>query len=433
MNKFINIVLGGVLLLGVQSCHDEKQFENKTDGVGRVLTSGLTVELKGNTRAGNLPAVSDFTVDFVNQDGKTEESYIYSHMPEIVSLPVGSYTVMAYYGENKPAEFDNPYYLGKSAVFSITTGHITEINDPVVCSLANVKVTVNFDVNLVAVMSSDTEVKVQMGGDDAELIFTKDEERSGYFAYIEGSPTLIATFKGTVEGKVVEESKTYTDVKPGNHYVITFKHHSPSTSDPGGIDIDGNKDGPVQIDANVQIEDLTEADGGHLNPEEPTLPDDLRPGEEPNIPDNPDDPNTPDDPVTPGNGPTISGGAGIQMNTPITVTDGMECVLTITSEAEGGITGFIVDIDSNTLTPEELEDVGLGAHLDLINPGDLEEGLEGLGFPTGDKVIGQSEVKFVLNDFLPLLPALGPGVHNFTLSVTDGNGTTTEKLILVTE
>ena len=429
MNKLINIVLGSALLLGVQSCHDEKQFENKTDGVGRVLTSGLKVELKSSTRAVNLPAVADFTVDFINQDGKAEESYTYSRMPEIVSLPVGNYTVRAYYGENKPAEFDNPYYLGESASFSVTTGHVTEVNDPVVCSLANVMVTINFDVNLVAVMSADTEVKVQMGYDGAELIFTKDENRSGYFAYVEGSPTLVAIFKGTVEGKVVEESKTYTDVKPGNHYVVTFKHHSPSTSDPGGIDIDG-QDTPVQIDANVQIDDLTDAEGGHLVPDEPMLDDTQRPNEDPDDPENPDDPNTP---VTPGNGPTISGGDDIPLGVPVEVIDGMECVLTITSEAEGGITGFIVDIDSNTLTPDELEGVGLAAHLDLVNPGDLAEGLSGLGFPVGDEVVGKTEVKFVLNDFLPLLGALGEGTHKFKLTVTDANGITTGILILETK
>lgn len=428
MNKLINIVLGGALLLGVQSCHDEKQFENKTDGVGRVLTSGLKVELKSSTRAVNLPAVADFTVDFINQDGKTEESYTYSRMPEIVSLPVGTYTVAAHYGEKKPAEFDNPYYLGESASFSVTTGHVTEVNDPVVCALANVMVTINFDINLVAVMSTDTEVKVQMGYDGAELIFTKDEVRSGYFAYVEGSPTLVATFKGTVEGKVVEESKTYTDVKPGNHYVVTFKHHSPSTSDPGGIDIDG-QDTPVQIDANVQIDDLTNAEGGQLSPDEPMLDDNQRPNEDPDDPENPDDPNPP---VTPGNGPTISGGDDIPMNVPVEVTEGMECVLTITSEAEGGITGFIVDIDSETLTPDELEGVGLASHLDLVNPGGLAEGLSGLGFPIGDEVTGKSEVKFILNEFLPLLGALGPATHKFILTVTDANGTTKGTLILVT-
>ena len=102
--------------------------------------------------------------------------------------------------------------------------------------------------------------------------------------------------------------------------------------------------------------------------------------------------------------------------------------MNITSFAEGGFTKFECKIDSNTL---DVTQVGLSNPLDLINPGSDEDALIGLGLlKEGQVVKGSKEMKFDLTTFLSTISALGPGLHNFELTVADANGETTKTLIL---
>ena len=75
-------------------------------------------------------------------------------------------------------------------------------------------------------------------------------------------------------------------------------------------------------------------------------------------------------------------------------------------------------ISEEVLTPEVLDAVGLAPELDLVSPGDYKEPLEGLGFPTGEKVVGQTSVSFDISPFMPLIPLLGTGDSDFRLTAT---------------
>ena len=81
-------------------------------------------------------------------------------------------------------------------------------------------------------------------------------------------------------------------------------------------------------------------------------------------------------------------------------------------------------IESTTLTPEELSGVGLTDKLDLVNPGEYEEALNGLGFPTGAKVKDQNYCEFDISTFVPLIFVLGPGEHKFHMTISNASGTT---------
>lgn len=81
-----------------------------------------------------------------------------------------------------------------------------------------------------------------------------------------------------------------------------------------------------------------------------------------------------------------------------------------------------VTIDSETLTPEILEDVHLASSFDLAEPGTLEEGLNGLGFPTGNAVVGQTEIPFDITQFTSLLGLYGAANHNFIIRLVDQKG-----------
>lgn len=431
--KLKDIFYVALMGFGLASCANEAPFSQESkEGEGKFLTHSLSVEVKTDEAvvrsASDVPDVNDFTVAFFNTEknnGKAEKTYPYNKLPEVVTLPVGTYVVKAYYGgdlkgPSKAAAFSAPYYLGESSQFEIENNKIIDNLDPVLCKLSNVKVTINFDKQLVDQMSADSKVSVTVGN-SSTLEFVPSTTESGYFAYVEGSSTLAASFSGTVDGDLTEETKTYNNVKPGTHYSITFKLHLIDPNEPGYVN-PGEEGEEIKVDAVVNLEDMTGEGGVDITPgEEYYLEDDRYPSEEPNIPDVPDDPQ-------PTDGPSITAGEGIDLDKVNEVTAGMECKLFVTSST--GITKFDVDIISDKLTPSELSQVGLADHMDLVNPGALEEPLSGLGFPVN--VGGEKSVEFNITGFLPMLSALGAAEHTFKLTVTDETGTTEKELKLKT-
>ena len=109
-----------------------------------------------------------------------------------------------------------------------------------------------------------------------------------------------------------------------------------------------------------------------------------------------------------------------------TITD--DIVAKVDISAPYGIEIFNVKIISEQLTPEMLQDVGLAAEFDLAHPGELAEALNELGFPTGDAVLGKTELAFDITAFMPLL-AMFEGTHQFQLTITDKKGLTSSKTL----
>ena len=112
-----------------------------------------------------------------------------------------------------------------------------------------------------------------------------------------------------------------------------------------------------------------------------------------------------------------------------TYVTGMTCDLKVTAPLT--IADFKVKIISATLTPEELAGVGLADEFSLVNDTQFFESLKNLGFPVGDEVAGKSELDLSITNFLGVLNMLGAGEHNFEMSVTDAEGNTTSKTVMM--
>lgn len=403
-------------------CSKENPFGDAGGGEGQFLKSALSVDIKADalqrdkamTRAEANP--DDFTVIFTREGNpQPVAKYKYGEMPEIVTLPEGKYTCTATYGELRLAEWESPYFLGTSEEFEILPFEITSYVEPIECCLENIKVTIDFDSSLRRAMSSDSYVDVKVGS-STSLKYTlteADSGKAGYFAHSEET-TLVATFNGTIDGEYTVESKSLRNIAKGNHYRITFRLHNG-----GGSNSDGDVDSDVTVDANVTVVDVTcDVPLG----EEPLLDDSERPGENPG-----EDPGTPEEPVN--NPPLITPVAPVSFDVVNDANSLASCILDIHSDADGGILAFTCDIESPTLTPDELKSVNLSDHLDFVNtPPELEEALTGLGFPVN--IGGQKDVRFDITKFLPMLSMLGSAEHHFTLTVTDANGTTVRTLKL---
>ncbi len=419
MNKITNYIF--VLLMAaavslLPACSKDEPFPGGTEqgAVGTVNFRKMVVEVSSSeTLVRSSVDVGSFVVE-VADGTKTHYFGTYAEMPEVLSLPVGdSYTVTVKSPANPDAGWDTPYYEGTQS-FAIEEGEVTYV-DPVVCRFSNIKVTVKYTEDLKKVMGDDCTVEV-VAGETGRLTFTKDESRSGYFRYTkgQGQATMVATFHGTVDENLEENFRTYTNLAPGQHYIITYSLHTPG----GDVTaLEGTLTPGVYVDATVVRENMNI----NVDVDDDILADDKRPGE-----DGGDEP----DPPVPGDGPQVVStvdGVETDFSTPVMVHDGITVKVKVDSKADGGITQFVVDIDSETLTPSELESVGLAAHLDLVSPGRYEEALAGMGFPVN--VRGMTDVpEFDISTLIPMLKLLGePGKtyqHRFKLTVGDADGTT---------
>lgn len=419
-NKYmLSILTAGLILTG---CNKENPFDGENSAEGKLYKSSLDMSVTDNNIQVNMPTraggynLNDFQVSFI-KDGSSiaTKTYTYGEMPEVVTLPVGLYTAKAILGEDREAEWENPYFVGTSSQFEVSAYEITSYIDPIECELHNVKATIEFAPSLANVMSADSYVEVKVGSNSG-LNFTKaesDNGKAGYFRHTDET-TLVATFHGSIDGARVVETKTYTGVAKGRWYKLTFKLHE------GSGDSSGDIEGGVVIDGSVNVIDVN-ADV-NVGDDEP-LDDSGRPEWNPGGGGDDPEPNTGEAPefvaVTP----------GLVFDTPYHVTGDSSCEFKIVSTAEGGFTEMTCDIISPDLTPEELAGFGIPAHLDLVNtPADVAETLGGLGFPVN--VGGEKSVIFNLSPFMNLMVVFGNHQHEFKIAVTDANGTTVKSLIL---
>lgn len=418
--KIKSILYKGALLslalLGITACKEDNPIP--ADGTLKLSTLGL--EIAGTGRA--TVDISNFIVD-ICQDGKAKpvQTFVFSKMPSVVALAPGEYYVDVRSHNLEKAEWDNPYYAGKSEKFQIVADDVTEL-DPIKCVFSALKVSVVFGPKLMTKIGSDVSVTV-VANDEGRLVYTPGDSREGYFATIDGSTTLVATFSGTVNGNKEEFSRTYTDVAAGQHRTITFEvgNDVPEPDAPTGS-VDQSQG--ISVDVTYVDEDMMSADvtGGN----EDVIPDaGEKPGKLPELPDEGDDPNTPDVPDDPTpSGPVFGFEGSTLENGKTYFTDEFSASkpAKLVIVCPEGIASAHVTIASTFLTPEELENVGLTDKFDLCTDEALFEALGGLGFPVGDDIKGKTEATITITDFMDLLAVGGTSTSKFTFVVTDSKG-----------
>lgn len=137
-----------------------------------------------------------------------------------IMLPVGRYTVVAHSAnwDGSGAGFDAPYYYG-SAEVTVEAQNLKTAT--VVCTQANVKLTVNYDANFRnAFRSAVTKVLSSVSG-VAQLQFVMGQTtRSGYIPVGDFDIQLSAVNSSSVTNTL---SRSFTGVKAREHYILNFK------------------------------------------------------------------------------------------------------------------------------------------------------------------------------------------------------------------
>lgn len=403
-----------VVLFTFSACHSEKMETGATDVTGQLSLASMKMEvdLKVDTvypqsRAG--VDVSNFLLTIKNSQGEQVEQYTYSEMPEIISLPVGTYTVVASSAEAATNGFDVPFYTGSTEQFTIKENELTEVS-ALTCRLANVMISVEYDEELRKLMGEDVVTTVKIG--DHSLDIPSSETRKAYLIAPASAGSMDITLKGTIDGESVTEVKRVENVQAGQYNIIKYVL---SPVDDGNNSVGGNLNIAINIDSSMTSSDETVG---------------VNPGEEPGIDDFPTDGGEEpgdgdgdggDESGSDQNMPTIEGTSFNKVpfdidNDRLTISGAAE--LQVTIGAPNGIANLFVEIISKTL---DVSEVGLPKSFDLAYPGENSDALSGLGFPVGDKVIGQTEVLFDISNFTILLPTF-KGNHDFKIRVVDSKG-----------
>ena len=413
-NIFLICLTLMAVLFTFSACHSEKMETGATDVTGQLSLASMKMEvdLKVDTvypqsRAG--VDVNNFLLTIKNSQGEQVEQYTYSEMPEIISLPVGTYTVVASSAETATNGFDVPFYTGSTEQFTIKENELTEVS-ALTCRLANVMISVEYDEELRKLMGEDVVTTVKIG--DNSLDIPSSETRKAYLIAPASAGSMDITLKGTIDGESVTEVKRVENVQAGQYNIIKYVL---SPVDDGNNSMGGNLNIAINIDSSMTSSDETVG---------------VNPGEEPGIDDFPTDGGEEpgdgdgdggDESGSDQNMPTIEGTSFNKVpfdidNDRLTISGAAE--LQVTIGAPNGIANLFVEIISETL---DVSEVGLPKSFDLAYPGENSDALSGLGFPVGDKVIGQTEVPFDISNFTILLPTF-KGNHDFKIRVVDSKG-----------
>lgn len=429
-NIFLICLTLMAVLFTFSACHSEKMETGATDVTGQLSLASMKMEvdLKVDTvypqsRAG--VDVSNFLLTIKNSQGEQVEQYTYSEMPEIISLPVGTYTVVASSAEAATNGFDVPFYTGSTEQFTIKENELTEVF-ALTCRLANVMISVEYDEELRKLMGEDVVTNVKIG--DNSLDIPSSETRKAYLIAPASAGSMDITLKGTIDGESVTEVKRVDNVQAGQYNIIKYVLNS--VDDGTNSNVGGNLNIAINIDSSMTSSDETVG---------------VNPGEEPGIDDFPTDGGE-----EPGDGDGDSDGDGeggitsdinitgkklgdssFDIGQTQTITGATTLIVGI--EAPAGIQNLKVKITS--AGNDDFNGIGEGlGEFDLAHSDSMNENAQAmipvLGLPIDDAVLNQPNLDFNISKFTSMLAGF-EGTHTFKITVTDNQGKTESKSLVI--
>lgn len=440
--KIFSILISAAAMAGFSACDTWEPGPDVVNGQGQLDTASLGVNVDDaetlvadNSAAKPAAAkaakgvasratvdLTNFIVTVTDNNNQQVSRWTYTTMPELPTFAAGDYTVTVKSHEVEPAAWNAPYFEG-SQKFTIEADKVTEV-ETVVCTLANIRVSVKFTDRLVSAFDNPAEVSVKITSEgNNSLVFTPAETRSGYFAALKDLETLRLDFSASIMGHTETFTKTIDNVAKGQHRKITLGLTGNDNLPPEELGTIINDGQGITVDTSV-IEDAP------IESDYPWYEDNLdntgRPGDE-DFDDGGEEPNPPT-PPGPGDEWSIEFSStsldiyGINDATKFTQDDPKPAEVEIT--ASEGIAHLQVDIISDALK-DVISDpsIGLAPSFDLAYPGDLKDALSGtFKFPVEEEVIGETNVTFNIAPFVPLLNIYPGNKHDFKLTVTDQKG-----------
>lgn len=217
MKKFCSIICVFLMIL---SC-SQMESVSENSGVGYVC---LNVESVTSTLTRALDKESynpkQLAVKIENESGETvKETDDHTEWADLsIELPVGTYTVTASSNgfDGSESGFDIPYYFGSK---TFTVGKNTTQTVNLTCTLATVKVTVNFSEKFKSLFQiAKVTVNSAIDGVLPLEFVMGDELVPGYFPV----GNLTATVSVTSSKGEFTSNRTFNDVQARDHYILNY-------------------------------------------------------------------------------------------------------------------------------------------------------------------------------------------------------------------
>lgn len=380
MKKTVLALTVAVSVLLATGCNKEgvSYSGDKAQLTLSLTATGSFVEVSPVSKSEETADVNEFAINIVDvASGRTVYSWDrYADMPGTVSLDPAVYRVEAGSGEKQPVAWNQPVFFGSQEV-TVEAGSTAQVS--VVCTIANMKVTVRCTDSFLAEVEQDFTVTVTT--EDGPLIFTKDRIDAGDAGYFDVAPLTMDLYAVRKSGGTVTHHMEISEVAARDHHIFTL--------DAGGTGYADFSDG-ISIDyACDEKEEHIIIDGT-------------------------------DEPDTPGAAVTITATAGI--DAPVTYNKSeLPSEFNLTVSAPAGIEKYEVNILSAGLRGL-LDMMQMDYSVDLANMSATEEDFWGSLFGiTSDDVKGQTDVVFQIGAFLAAMPA---ETNELQVVITDKNGET---------
>lgn len=228
MKQTLYTLMACCLLTLVAACQSEEEFTGSDTGYLRLQ---LGINTYAETRAYDPEQIG---VQILSEDGSVvkETSDWQEWAGQQIALPAGNYTLKASSaGFDGKSGFDKPYYAGSA---DITVEKGKEVNQKITCTLANVKVTVNFDATIKKYFKQAT-VTVDDNSEDASIdpvtfVMGEHDGKSAYFPVTDLQAKLDVTNQ---DDESYSQTQEFSGVKARDHYILNY---AVGAGD-GGIDI----------------------------------------------------------------------------------------------------------------------------------------------------------------------------------------------------
>lgn len=356
------------------------------------------------TRA-TAPDVDSFIVEILDADNAQVLEMTYAQLKEQLKTPmelkVGAYRMEVRSEDTMPGvDWEHPVY-GATSDFTITKAQTTSPEE-VVCTLQNIKVSVEYSSELADMLADTSKATVSLG--DTSLAFPKTETRAAYFKPQALENTLDFVFDGTFADTDVPAkfSKQITGVKAGQWRKVSVVI---GYADKGNILFSVKVDNSILQD-NKFVVDGTENLGEELL-EDPNAPALTWPGHD--------------------------------MTQPFTLTDAMfdaegNCIepFAFDLSSPNGIESLQVTVGStNSQFLASMAAIQLPETFDLCALDASSAAgiiLKGFGYPVGSELKGQTAKSFNIAGQIRALYEFD-GTHTFAFTMTDAKGVSSEAVL----
>ena len=226
--KKIHYILSALLLAAlVVSCSQEGDIDEARQGYLSLKISSLTSTHTPNASRAVAPddyAPKTLHVEIRDVKGvvvkSTDDFENDAVFQENIRLTAGSYTIVAHSANwnGEGSGFDTPFYYGQT---TIEVKPQTLVTATLTCTLANVKITVNYDQSFLNNFKSAVTTITSSMADVTPLAFVMNETtQSGYIPADDFMAKLdVVNHKDVINSL----SRTFTNVQPRDHYILNFK------------------------------------------------------------------------------------------------------------------------------------------------------------------------------------------------------------------